>query len=502
VAQWYVSSVKWAALPQWAASHAYTVGQIIRSLATPAVDNECAYECTVAGTSGTSEPAYSTANNGTVTDGGVTWKNVTGQSSFAWTAPAGSVGTMNASQTIPGRTTNGDQVFIDSAHNETGASAYTFNPYFYRNSPVNFYSVNAAGAVPPGQADYSPGAQITGSGNMYINGAVNLFGLYLSAYYFPLSTNQYGAITLKDCKVTFSNITAFNWTGSDTSKLRCINTSFSCTNATFAGPFYLNGPMDIEWIDTPNPFFGSEMPNYIFASEGGWFTVLKLKGVNLSAFTGTVVNTNYQNMYILLDSCSLNSAVTIADGLPTNQSNLGAKIDLINCDSANTNYNNRRVSAFGTITTDTSTLLSSGATDGVTPFSHKMAASAYNSLLDGQDALEGFPLVAMNSTTGTALVATVQIITSSTLGAEDIYLDVDYLGSGTSCISSKVSTRSVLDSATLSAGTGTWSNPPGSPKQYALSVSFTPQKAGPIRGIVKLTKPSVTAWYDPELTIT
>ena len=57
----------------WAASTAYTVGQIRR----PTVHNGLVYDVTVAGTSGTTEPAWPTAVGGTVADGGVTWRERT-----------------------------------------------------------------------------------------------------------------------------------------------------------------------------------------------------------------------------------------------------------------------------------------------------------------------------------------------------------------------------------------------------------------------------------------
>jgi hypothetical protein len=53
--------------PAWAASHAYSVGNLI-------VDsNNNIQRCTTAGTSGTAAPTWATAINATTTDGTVTW---------------------------------------------------------------------------------------------------------------------------------------------------------------------------------------------------------------------------------------------------------------------------------------------------------------------------------------------------------------------------------------------------------------------------------------------
>lgn len=54
---------------QWAASTAYTVGQIVR----PTTGNGYVYRCVVAGTSAASEPTWPTTPYQTVADGGVTW---------------------------------------------------------------------------------------------------------------------------------------------------------------------------------------------------------------------------------------------------------------------------------------------------------------------------------------------------------------------------------------------------------------------------------------------
>jgi len=54
----------------WAASTSYSVGDIV----IPTTANGFYYECTVAGTSGSSEPTWPTSVGGTVTDGDVTWE--------------------------------------------------------------------------------------------------------------------------------------------------------------------------------------------------------------------------------------------------------------------------------------------------------------------------------------------------------------------------------------------------------------------------------------------
>lgn len=57
-------------LPEWQASHTYTLGQSVE----PTVGNGLRYECTTAGTSGASQPTWPTGAIGSiVTDGTVVW---------------------------------------------------------------------------------------------------------------------------------------------------------------------------------------------------------------------------------------------------------------------------------------------------------------------------------------------------------------------------------------------------------------------------------------------
>ena len=55
----------------WQASHAYSLGDVV--VPTAGLENGFRYECTTAGTSGASEPTWSTVEGGTTTDGSVTW---------------------------------------------------------------------------------------------------------------------------------------------------------------------------------------------------------------------------------------------------------------------------------------------------------------------------------------------------------------------------------------------------------------------------------------------
>ncbi|MFZ0312358.1 MAG: flagellar hook protein FlgE [Candidatus Korobacteraceae bacterium] len=90
--------------PAWAASTAYTVGQSI----SPPSANGHIYQCTAAGTSGATPPSTWPTDGSTVTDGGVTWKDMGTQTTIETTqmtfdsngnltSPAGNIDNITAS---------------------------------------------------------------------------------------------------------------------------------------------------------------------------------------------------------------------------------------------------------------------------------------------------------------------------------------------------------------------------------------------------------------------
>lgn len=79
---WYLSSVAYAAVAQWAASTAYTVGQIVRQLAAPTQGNEIVLVCVVAGTTGATEPTWTISRGAQTVSGTATFQECSGQAAL------------------------------------------------------------------------------------------------------------------------------------------------------------------------------------------------------------------------------------------------------------------------------------------------------------------------------------------------------------------------------------------------------------------------------------
>lgn len=72
------TSTGYYAVSAWTASHSYAAGAMVRQLAAPTIGNERVFVCVVAGTSGSSEPAWTVTKGGKTTDSGATWQECTG----------------------------------------------------------------------------------------------------------------------------------------------------------------------------------------------------------------------------------------------------------------------------------------------------------------------------------------------------------------------------------------------------------------------------------------
>lgn len=119
--------------------------------------------------------------------------------------------------------------------------------------------------------------------------------------------------------------------------------------------------------------------------------------------------------------------------------------------------------------------------------------------------LNCFVLDVENTAIAVAKTVTVAIISSATLNNHDTSLLLDYMGTSGNPIVSFVDSKpaTVLTAASaLASSTVTWNNPPATPQKQKIQVNFTPQRAGRVRGLVRLGKSSTTVWVNPQMVIT
>jgi hypothetical protein len=518
MADWYVSSVAYAAVPLWAVSTAYTVGQIVRPI-TPAsaggVAGMCThpYRCTTAGTSGATEPNWALANldGNTITSGTATFTNVAGRSAHGWSAAAGSLYGISTNTGL-NRPVPGDRVFISSDHSETWTAAqYFFNAFTSSFGQISVISVNRAGSVPPVAADVLPGASLTVTGgNLILDSFTSMFwqGLMfiLSVAASAGQRIMFGSSGakpqyFKDCAfVCNRTATDYPFTCSVSQKITFDNTTVQFGNIA-QSLFWTSAIAELTWINTSAPIQGAIIPTSLFSSNGQYADYVNVfRGVNFSALnTSLYVNTTSWSTAakFLLESCRVSPSMSRTIGTTVGSVD---EFEYINCFDG-TNVINERHTGAGDVSLERSTYMSGGASDGA-GYSIKLASNANAS--KNVFPVESFWIDVGHTVVGSSKTATVEIISSGTLNNDDISLFLEYMGtSGSTLASIGTTLPSILTTpAALPTSTATWTGAPGTPVKQQLSVTFTPQVAGRVRGRVRLGKASTNVWINPQIAIT
>ncbi len=326
----YVSSVGYTAVAQWAASTAFALNSYVRQLATPTVNNERVFKATSisgTGTSGGSEPSWNLGSGATTTDNAganqIVWTEVTGtqanQSAGNWTAPGARIAAFPS-----GKIASGDFIFVSQDHAETQTTALTIQ---YGGSPGTsnkIICVNRAGgsSLPPVTADLATTATVstTGASTITLRGFIYFYGVQFQAGSSSNAANiNFSAGSTFNSEVfTFDNcILKLNNT-SGSSSISCgaaawsewINTS---VNFGAAGQTIKLGFSNITWRDTPSAATAGTVPTVLFTLTNGQGGGILCQGVDLSAINttlcGAFTNTG-QTINVTLANCLLNSSVT------------------------------------------------------------------------------------------------------------------------------------------------------------------------------------------------
>lgn len=507
MANWYISSVKYTAVTQWAALTLYAIGDLRRQLAAPAVDGERVFRCTTAGTSGAAEPTWVTTAGATTNDATAVWTEVTGNNTYGWTAAAA---TLALGIT---RAAAGDTYYVGHDHAETRAAALTLTIKGTKTAPDRFLCVNTAGSTPPVSADLRTTATITTTGAFalgitclcaYVYGITFSSGSGANSINFSIQpSGGDGEVFFDACGLKVPATTSGSLRigfGSSSTPSRVILQNTILTFGSAAGRIEVRGG-EIIWRNTASAI-GGTIPTTLFVASSAQSTLVTCDGLDLSASTGTLVGVHDVWTAFNFVNCKLNASVTVA-ATPT--SSAGNRVYVGGSGSAGNCARNEVYDYRGTQTAETTIVRTSpaGASDGTTPVSWKVVSTA--------NSKANFPFASLPisiwNTTLSSSTATIQIVNDGvTLTNADIWVEVEYLGSGSTPIASVVSAglADVLATGTnLTTSTDTWTTTGlGSPVKQKISVTFTPGMTGPVRLVVKLARASTTVYVDPLITIT
>lgn len=372
-------------------------------------------------------------------------------------------------------------------------------------APDRVLCVNRAGSVPPVAADLTTGAvegtnaastSLTITGNLYTYGMRYAPGSgqsttcnyssgagrqhYESCVFSLLSTGTSSRIIL--CVSSGGSASYENC------QLRYASTSQETQGGN--GPIYWRGPSASSILAS-----GSSIPGRLFTHTN--VSDVTFDGADLSAISGTLIGSATLPVPARIINCKLHASVTTAQ---TPSGSPAPGIDLIGCHSTTNVARAERWQYQGTLTTETTIKRTGGASDGVTSYSWKIVPTANNK--------RDFPFVTFegmiwNDTTGSSKTLTVHIVTDNvTLTDAQIWLEVEYLGSSATPLSTLVSdapATTLTTGANQTSSSETWTTTGlGTPLKQKLDVTFTPQMAGPIRWRVKYAKTTTTVYVCPK----
>lgn len=502
---YYCSSAKYTAVTQFAITHLYSVGDIVRQLAVPTVGNERCFRCTTGGTSGGTEAAWALGNGSTTTQGTAIF---TGDTGAAWTKPWANFLSINNALTSP---VSGDTIYVGHDHAFSAAvSVDIFNLGTSTANPAKFICVNSAGSVPPVSADlrFTASEATTGANIYRIRGAGSFFfqGITFSAEDAAASafsgltmgsSSTYPDLYFESCNFVIGTSSA------NENMLFSINGRVRMNNTTVKFGGVAQGIVAqgrLIWTNTPNALAGAVIPTHLFKNVSGVTgtgnpSLVTCDGVDFSALTTNLVQGQANYGSFSFNNCKLGSS-TITNTPPAN----GTRIDLVITDSGSSGFRQESYQYPGTLTAETTFTLVGGATDGVTPISWKVVTNANAGFLD---AVETFQISRWNAAIGAPLTATIELESNATLTTNDVWAEFEVLSTAGFPISAKFTTKlDILAAPTnLAASAASWNGALGGATKQKLTATFTPQIVGLVRCTIFVGKATQTVYINPAFTL-
>jgi hypothetical protein len=235
---------------------------------------------------------------------------------------------------------------------------------------------------------------------------------------------------------------------------------------------------------------------------------LMVECVDLSAVSGSLISwANSISGLFTFKDCKLNASVTPTAGNPAREGNI---IQFVRCDSGANAYKSSRYALEGTETTETTITRVGGATDVTGQSQARKIATTAN--LSWPFPFRAEPYATVNPATGSNVTVTVYgtVNAGAVPNNDDIWLEVEYLGSASSPQGTTVNTTkatALSASAAVASDSSSWngggSGAGWSPfKLVATLSSPQPGLAGVLEARVRAAKPSATYYIDPMVILT
>jgi len=489
MANWYCGSNKYALVASWQPNTEYSVGALVKQATQPSDwVNRRVFRCTQAGTSGSSEPSWNLAKASTTNDNTVVWQEVTGNEAYGWSAAGPTLRLFLGGGSSWAAA--GDTVYVNAGHDEYYLyGQWDINSPGVLGNPV--YVLCVDDALQPANT-----AQVTKDVWLHLLGCAYSCGVN---YKGTTGVLVFADWTLENCTIVSTNRPCrFDGVATFLNVILYIGAPAGWSAIT------LSWNARLTWrggaLRVPP---GYSPASYVFAPADAYTRMrgAEIEGIDMSEYSAAGLYLFYADMpmRIMLKNCRLgtNIIMTYRVGRITPW----GRLELVNCDSVNTNYRYYRYHDSGEVFHETGVYREGGASDGTTPVCRRMVSSDWAKYADPLILGE---LVGWNETTGQQKTATVHLLTDGvTLTNKDLWVEVEYLGNADYPLSSFVTNKPhILESGTsLDSDTATWIHNLQNPVRQKVSLSFTPQMKGPIRVTVRLARPSTTVYVCPKVDI-
>lgn len=505
MADLFCSSAQWTAVTAWAATTAYSIGNIRRQLAAPTAGNERVFRCTTAGTSGGSEPAWNLGAGATTTDNTATWTEITGSSTYnslggSWTAPFARM------RTAASRMAAGDRLFVLNDHAATEASAVTITFPGTLTSPNQAIGVDSAGAIARGASESTTGNSgltITSGGAVYLDSLRFNCGSGANAPNLTVGGLGGGSseqVQTKDCDFALGGTGAFaaiffRADGSSKGESRHVNPRFSFGAATH----FIGSNGSHLYVKGGGALAGTANANAVFTFNST--RKMEIDGFDFSGYHAAI-DLFYQGFnggHATLRNIKLPASWT---GTLFNSSPASfERVEAYNLSDGDQNYKLWIEDDRGTCREETTLVKTGGASDGDTPLSWRIVTTA-----DAEYPMRVFrspEIFKRIGTVGSPVTITVDILRDSATNLTDaeVWIEVQYLGTSGFPLGNFVTDAKadvLASAADQAASTATWTTTGMSnPNEQKLEVTFTPQEKGVAIVTVCVARASATLYVDP-----
>jgi hypothetical protein len=352
----------------------------------------------------------------------------------------------------------GDTIFVSDNHAESAGSSISNTLPGTAASPVQLVCVNDAAEPPTALAITGQMVTTASAAHITLHGFGVVYGFSFLAgngggksCNFTIGTTNALWIKFVSCLVKLNGASAnrvflhASATQNDDSLIEFVDTDISFTNASQGivpkANFVWNGGSAL----------GTAPTSLFVPTTGAPYGNAKVVGVDLSllASGSSLVNVGVAiyGSYTFIN-CKLGASVTATTGTHPGQG--GVTVELINCDSGDTNYRNEWWGYQGNVITETTIVRTGGANDGTTAISRKMTSSANSKFYSP---LVFSSAIIWNDNTGSAITATVHIVTDNvTLTDKECWLEVEYMGTSGSTLQSLANDHASDDNMYLGTG--------------------------------------------------